>query len=302
MKGLTVYINEKLVISKHNSTNFKVIEDRKDLVSYITKVVNDTEGNVLDLQNIDCSNINSLDSIFPICDIPSYIKTINVTGWNVSNVIEFGNSFGGLYFVEEIIGLDTWDMSSAITISSMFNGCSNLKSLDLSGWDLKNLGNGSGISETSLINVFMNCENLEEIIGIENWDVSRIRKANSIFYHCGVKKVDISNWNLTSCRVFQNIFAKCTNLEEIDMSNVKFSRQFSRLSKAFEGCVSLYRIKGIEKLYVESVIDLTLTFKECKKLKADISKWKIPPYCVITSAFMYTDRKIFNRPDVFKKK
>ena len=200
------------------------------------------------------------------------------------------------------IDLKDFKTNKVTDMSSMFNGCSNLKSLDLSGWDLKNLGNGSGISETSLINVFMNCENLEEIIGIENWDVSRIRKANSIFYHCGVKKVDISNWNLTSCRVFQNIFAKCTNLEEIDMSNVKFSRQFSRLSKAFEGCVSLYRIKGIEKLYVESVIDLTFTFKECKKLKADISKWKIPPYCVITSAFMYTNRKIFNRPDVFKKK
>lgn len=302
MKSLNNYITEKLKISKDNIVSSESISDRKELVRYITQVINNTDGDTLNLQGIDCTNITSLDSIFSIVDMPSYINKIDVSDWEVGKTIEFNNLFGGLYYVKEIIGLDTWDMSSAITINSMFTGCKNLKSLDLSNWDLKNLGNGDALNERALISIFMNCESLEEIIGIENWDVSRIRKINTMFFNCGIKKIDISNWDLSSCKTFNSVFTKCKNLEFIDMSNLKFSRQISKLTRAFEGCALLHTIKGIENLYVGTVVDLSSTFKDCKSLKADISNWHIPIYCTITCAFMYTNRKIFKTPLIFKKK
>ena len=188
---------EKLKITKDNISVNQQLANRGELVNYLQTLINDTNDDFVDLTNVDCSNIDDLSDIFPILDVTSYIKKIDVTGWEVSNVTNFDNMFGSLYFIEEIIGLDTWDMSSALTINSMFYKCLKLKKIDLGNWKLDKIGTGTGISETSLSNIFSHCENLEEINGMENWDLSRITRVNLVFWGCyKLKKVNISNWNL----------------------------------------------------------------------------------------------------------
>lgn len=307
MKSINDFLNkrvvEKLKITKDNIMANQQPANRGELVHYLQTSINNTDNDFVDLTNVDCSNIDDLSDIFPILDVPSYIKKIDVTGWEVSNVTNFNSMFASLYFIEEIIGLDTWDMSSALTINSMFYKCLKLKKIDLGNWKLDKIGTGTGISETTLSNVFSGCTNLEEINGIENWDLSKITRTNLVFWGCeSLKKVNISNWNLSSCRSINCLFGKCSELEEVDISNIKFSSYFKKFTRIFEGCVKLHTIKGIENLYVKNITDMSSAFRDCKNLKADISKWSIPIFCTVTCAFMHTNSKIFKKPDILKKK
>ena len=54
--------------------------------------------------------------------------------------------------------------SKVTDMSLIFYNCLLIEVLDLSGWNTKNV--------TTMKNMFRGCENLEEIIGLDNWDLS----------------------------------------------------------------------------------------------------------------------------------
>ena len=55
----------------------------------------------------------------------------------------------------ESLDLSGWDTSSATSLASMFYGCSSLESLDLSGWDTS--------AVTSFVDVFSGCQSLNSV-------------------------------------------------------------------------------------------------------------------------------------------
>lgn len=307
MKPIKYYLNkpisEKLKITNDDIENEQLTPKTKgELVNLIQKIVSDTDDDTVYLEDIDCSYIEDLSDIFIIVDVPSYIKKINVSNWKVSNSKNFEAIFSSLYAIDEIIGLDTWDMSSATNINNMFYNCLKLKKLHLP-WNLKNIGTDIGIAGTTLKNVFYQCKNLEEITGLDTWDMSKIESIASLFFGCeNIKKIDISDWDLSSCRKIVAIFKNCLELEEVDMSNVKLTRNFKHFTFGFEGCTNLHTIKGLSDINVNGLMNIVNLFKECKSLKADISNWNINISCSITCAFMRTNSKIFKKPNVFKKK
>ena len=63
--------------------------------------------------------------------------------------------FYGCTYLEEVIGLDTWDVSNVEDMSFMFNDCKNLKNIgDISGWE---------INDTKMHGAFYNCKKLKTI-------------------------------------------------------------------------------------------------------------------------------------------
>ena len=99
---------------------------------------------------------------------------IDVTGWDTSNVITFNQLCDGMYYLEKIDGLETWNTSKGVCFAEMFHGCGNLKEINLSSFDTRNANTGTPISSNKdvsygLQDMFTGCSNLEKLSLGENF-------------------------------------------------------------------------------------------------------------------------------------
>lgn len=134
MKDIKLYITEKLKIRKSPKAKFYPT-DKDELRKIITDKFNNGDN---DLRDIDVSKVTSFEGLFrrlPSGSSPHRINSINVTGWNTSNVTNMKTMFFNNFNLEEIIGIEDWDVSNVTSMKSMFCHCYDLK-LDLSMWKI----------------------------------------------------------------------------------------------------------------------------------------------------------------------
>ena len=90
MKSLKHYIQEKLIIKKNKMSYYKYFpKSKKELREIIENRIKD-EGNEVDLNDIDVSNIKDMSSLFEYSDFNG-----NISKWDVSNVTNMKDIFYG---------------------------------------------------------------------------------------------------------------------------------------------------------------------------------------------------------------
>ena len=82
------------------------------------------------------------------------ITSMDLSGWNTSNVTDMGRMFSSCYSLTSL-DLSSWDVSNVTNMYQMFYSCESLTSLDLSGWDTSNV--------TDMGWMFADCKNLKTI-------------------------------------------------------------------------------------------------------------------------------------------
>ncbi len=102
---------------------------------------------------------------------------------DTSKMTNFEAMFNSLDLMLEIPAIVV--SSSTTTINGMFNGCSNLKRLDLSNFNTSNI--------TNMGNVFKGCQKLQTL--------------------------DVSMFNTSKVNIIYNMFASCTELTTINFGN-----------------------------------------------------------------------------------
>ena len=125
------YLQEKLVIKKHKTTGHKYFPKTKDELKQIIETRIKDEGNEVNLNDIDTSNITDMSELFERTDFNG-----DISNWDVSNVTNMSYMFWGCKKFNQDIS--TWNVSNVTNMSYMFYECTNFNQ-DISAWDVSNV-------------------------------------------------------------------------------------------------------------------------------------------------------------------
>lgn len=184
-------------------------------VEYMNYMFSYATADSVDLSAFDTSNVKNMCNMFDSCNIQS----INVTGFKFDSIEHsslsgiqnmFNNSATNKNSPKNIIGLNTWDTKNITNMYRMFNGCSRLEHLDVSGWDTSSVTDMSHMfnnmrssvfetldltsfnihNVTTMRYMFYNCTNLKEIlVSRDKWVISDNCDTTDMFDHCGTTSV-----------------------------------------------------------------------------------------------------------------
>ena len=114
--------------------------------------------------------------------------------------------------------------------SFLFAGCSNLVSVDLSGFDTSNV--------TDMRSMFYDCRNLTSL-DLSNFDTSNVTDMSDMFCECtSLINLDLGSFDTSNVTNMYNMFAFCTGLISLDLSSFDTSN-VTRMNEMFYSCNSL---------------------------------------------------------------
>lgn len=202
---------------------------------------------VYELEGIEewnVSNVKSFAGMFQGNSNTGDVKLgyVNVGGWDTSSAENMSHVFYGCSKMK-YIPIENWDVSRVKTFSHMFADCYDLESIDISKWETLCAESFDGIfndcRSLTKINVgglftskckqfsqmFEACSELEEIIGLENWDVSNAcyYSFSETFHGCSkLKNANIGNWRVAPDNTAR-MFKGCRGLRIVDISGLDLS-------------------------------------------------------------------------------
>ena len=137
MKSLVQFIQERLIIKKNKSANYKYFPQTKEELQDIILQRIKEEGNEVDLNDIDVSKITDMSELFERTDFNG-----DISNWDVSNV----TSMEYMFFVCKSFNQDisSWDVSNVTNMEGMFCECKSFNK-DISTWDVSNVKSMDGI-------------------------------------------------------------------------------------------------------------------------------------------------------------
>lgn len=173
------------------------------------------------------------------------------------NSISFRN-YSGTELDHETSMLDTTNFTD---MSYMFYYCSNLTSLDLSGFNTSNVKN--------MNNMFAHCHSLTEL-DLSNFDTSNVTNMRSMFERLGYNArktttLNLSNFDISNATDVSSMFSECSYITELDLSSFK-TNKLTMMTDMFKFCSKLTRI-DMRNLDTSNVTYMNQMFFSCSSLK-----------------------------------
>lgn len=130
MKNLRSYLTERLLINKNFKDNRITVTSLKELKNIIKERYVDPNtkkpNNHIDLSDIDVSELNDLSTAF----LWYRFKTIDISGWDTSNVKDMTMMFYGCFELTDIIGIENMNIDNVECMNYMFSDCKKLDITD----------------------------------------------------------------------------------------------------------------------------------------------------------------------------
>lgn len=164
--------------------------------------------------------------------------TYETTNLDASNLTTMKNMFNGCKNVKSL-DVSEWDTSNVTNMQGVFSGCNKVKILDVSKWDTSNV--------TYLVYMFQHCSSLTSL-DLSSFDTSNITSLSTMFNGCNsLINLDLSSFDTTSVTTIDYMFAYCSSLTNLDLSNFDVGK-VSYVSYLFVSCRNLKNFKSFENL------------------------------------------------------
>ena len=241
-----------------------------------------------------CSSLNKLtlprkvkteklESMFDMFDGCSSLTALDLSAWNLNNVINMESLFKNCSGLTSV-ALPKVTSKKIQYMQRMFSGCSSLTSIDLSGWNVENV--------TEMGDLFYGCSNLKAL-DLSGWTPKSLTKIDRMFLNCtSLESINLSGWNLENMTEIQYMFSGCTSLKTVDLSNWK-TPKLSVLGRLINGCGNL-TYANLSGWDVSSLYQIDVyPFSGCVNLVTlDLSGWNLDNTIV--------DRRLFENCNSLK--
>lgn len=241
-----------------------------------------------------CSSLNKLtlprkvkteklESMFDMFDGCSSLTALDLSAWNLNNVINMESLFKNCSGLTSV-ALPKVTSKKIQYMQRMFSGCSSLTSIDLSGWNVENV--------TEMGDLFYDCSNLKAL-DLSGWTPKSLTKIDRMFLNCtSLENINLSGWNLENMTEIQYMFSGCTSLKTVDLSNWK-TPKLSVLGRLINGCGNL-TYANLSGWDVSSLYQIDVyPFSGCVNLVTlDLSGWNLDNTIV--------DRRLFENCNSLK--
>lgn len=194
----------------------------------------------LDLSTWDTSNVIDMFSMFKDCQT---LKELNLSGWDTSNVRDMNHMF---YCCRSLIELNLshFNTYNVTNMSNMFDQCRSLKVLNLSNWDTSNV--------TDMFSMFSDCTSLTKL-DLSSFNTKNVTNMAAMFmWDTALKELDLSNFvvkniSLSNCTKTINIFSECNSLKTVKVNDETLKDELNRMrNQNFERDIL---IKNDDSLY-----------------------------------------------------
>ncbi len=129
------------------------------------------------------------------------------------------NMFEDFYALESIDFNTSFDTGNVTYMMSMFQNCTALTSVDVSGFDTSNV--------TYMSYMFAHCEALKSI-DVSNFDTGNVTNLNGMFQNCyALESLDVSNFDTSNVGDMSYMFYGCGKLTGLDLSNFDTTNAYS---------------------------------------------------------------------------
>ncbi len=221
----------------------------------------------LDLSGWDTSNVEKMGWMF---NGASNLANLDLSNWKFPEDFDVKGMIGDLKKLPKLntLNLSNWDTSSITDMSWLFSRNEVFKSLNLSGWDTSNV--------TTLEGMFYSCTNLSEIIGIEKWNVKKVKSTKWLFSSNKFAQMDLSQWQTSSLDNMAATFENCVNLTKVNLSGWDTSN-VTDMGFLFNDSVLLKDIIGLEGFKTNNVTTMQNMFYNLQNIQSlNLSTWNTP--------------------------
>ena len=178
----------------------------------------------------DCTTLTSTFCWFRECSNLTSITGIeNLKTDNVTNMRDMFQGCSSLTAVD-VSGFNTENVTD---MGQMFHSCSSLTSLDVSGFNTSQV--------EAMDRMFVDCTNLTTL-DVSHFDTQKVMSTGYMFYGCsGLTSLNLTNFDTQNNTWMESMFQGCSGLTSLNLSNFKTDK-VSYLNAMFSGCSNLTTI------------------------------------------------------------
>ena len=180
---------------------------------------------------------------------------------NTEDVTNMEFMFDGCSALKSL-NLSKFNTAKVTSMKKMFNNCSALKSLNLSGFNTAKV--------TDMNNMFRSCSALESL-DLSMFNTENVTSMPSMFNGAtNLKTLNVSNFNTEKVNNMGHMFANCPNLTSLDLSSFN-TKGVEYVDNIFKNCSNLTTIYASENFaFGSGLINGADMFLGCDKLKGFI--------------------------------
>ena len=177
------------------------------------------------------------------------------SNFNTSNVTYMSYMFNGCSNLTSL-NLYNFNTSNVVDMSWMFYDCRRLTSLNISNFNTSNV--------TNMLCMFAGCSSLTSL-NLSNFNTANVTSMNGMFYECNsLTSLNLSHFNTGNVTDMLGMFYNCNNLTGLNLSSFN-TTNVTDMDAMFYGCRSLTSL-NLYNFNTVNVNDMRSMFQGCSRL------------------------------------